>query len=110
MGESGQVTVSPGAGKIRSKFEDRGMAFSHEREVTTASYYSVELEATEGGKIFAEQSASAYHVCWERARQADGWFVLSFSSWTSTFHIYEYERSLRPSGSHPSFCDWLIEP
>ncbi|KAF8547214.1 glycoside hydrolase family 92 protein [Imleria badia] len=59
MGESGQVTVSPGAGEIRSKFEDRGMAFSHEREVVSASYYSVELEATEGGKIFAEQSATS---------------------------------------------------
>lgn len=58
MGESGQVTVSPGAGEIRSKFEDRGMAFSHDREVVSASYYNAELEAIEGGKIFAEQSAS----------------------------------------------------
>lgn len=64
MGESGQVTVSPGAGKIRSQFEDRGMAFSHEGEVASASYYNVELEATEGGKIFAEQSASGYCVHW----------------------------------------------
>lgn len=70
MGESGQVAVSPGAGKIRSKFEDRGLAFSHDREVVSASYYSVELEATEGGKIFAEQSASGYHV-WKCAGQAD---------------------------------------
>ena len=69
MGESGQVTVSPGAGKIRSKFDDRGMAFSHEREVVSASYYSVELEATGGGKIFAEQSASGCNVYWEHARQ-----------------------------------------
>ncbi|KAI9566681.1 glycoside hydrolase family 92 protein [Boletus coccyginus] len=59
MGESGQVTISPGAGQIRSKFEDRGMAFSHEKEVVSASYYNVELEATEGGKIFAEQSATS---------------------------------------------------
>jgi predicted alpha-1,2-mannosidase len=59
MGESGQVTVSPGAGNIHSKFEDRGMTFSHEREVVSASYYSVELDATEGGKIFAEQSATS---------------------------------------------------
>ena len=64
MGESGQVTVSPGAGKLRSQFEDRGMAFSHEGEVVSASYYNVELEATEGGKIFAEQSASGYCVHW----------------------------------------------
>ncbi|KAF8432203.1 glycoside hydrolase family 92 protein [Boletus edulis BED1] len=59
MGESGQVTICPGAGKIRSKFEDRGMAFNHERESVSASYYSVELEAIEGGKIFAEQSATS---------------------------------------------------
>lgn len=69
MGESGQVTVSPGAGNVRSKFEDRGMAFSHEREVVSASYYSVELDATGGGKIFAEQSASRYNVHWEHASQ-----------------------------------------
>ncbi|KAG9307941.1 hypothetical protein JVU11DRAFT_12604 [Chiua virens] len=59
MGESGQVVVSPGAGEVRPRFEDRGMVFSHEREVVSASYYSVELEATEGGQIVAEQSASA---------------------------------------------------
>lgn len=64
MGESGQVAVSPGAGKIRSKFEDRGMAFSHERETVSVSYYGVQLDAIEGGKIFAEQSASGYPACY----------------------------------------------
>ncbi|KAG9309751.1 glycoside hydrolase family 92 protein [Chiua virens] len=59
MGESGQVVVSPGAGEVRPGFEDRGMAFSHERELVSASYYSVELEATEGGQIVAEQSATS---------------------------------------------------
>jgi putative alpha-1,2-mannosidase len=60
MGESGQVVVSPGAGKVLPKFEDRGMTFSHDNEVVSASYYSAKLEAIEGGEIVAEQSASKY--------------------------------------------------
>ncbi|KAF8834840.1 hypothetical protein BDN67DRAFT_975745 [Paxillus ammoniavirescens] len=59
MGESGQVVVSPGAGKILPKFEDRGMTFSHDNEVVSASYYSAKLEAIEGGEILAEQSATS---------------------------------------------------
>ncbi|KAG6334272.1 hypothetical protein ID866_4812, partial [Astraeus odoratus] len=59
MGESGQVVVSPGAGEVRPKFEDRGMAFSHDDEVVSASYYSVEMDAVEGGRILAEQSATS---------------------------------------------------
>ena len=58
MGESGQVVVSPGAGDVRPKFEDRGMVFSHDDEVASASYYNVEMDAIEGGKIIAQQSAS----------------------------------------------------
>ena len=58
MGESGQVVISPGAGDVRPRFEDRGMVFSHDDEVVSASYYSVEMDAIEGGKIMAEQSAS----------------------------------------------------
>jgi putative alpha-1,2-mannosidase len=58
MGESGQAVVSPGAGQVQPKFDDRGMSFIHEDEVTTASYYSVEMNAIEGGRILAEQSAS----------------------------------------------------
>ena len=60
MGESGQAIVAPGAGAVRPKFEDRGMRFSHADEVATASYYSVLLDAIEGGRIFAEQSASKF--------------------------------------------------
>ncbi|KIJ59754.1 glycoside hydrolase family 92 protein [Hydnomerulius pinastri MD-312] len=59
MGESGQVVVVPGAGKVLPKFEDRGMQFSHDNEVVSPSYYSVELNAIEGGKILAEQSATS---------------------------------------------------
>ncbi|KAJ3538818.1 hypothetical protein NM688_g6463 [Phlebia brevispora] len=59
MGESGQVVVAPGTGDVQSVFEDRGMRFSHDDEVITASYYSVELDAQGAGKIFAEQSATS---------------------------------------------------
>lgn len=58
MGESGQAIVVPGAGAVKDVFEERGMTFSRDDEVLTASYYSAELEAQEGGTIFAEQSAS----------------------------------------------------
>ncbi|KAL4075454.1 glycoside hydrolase family 92 protein [Scleroderma citrinum] len=59
MGESGQVVVCPGAGDVRPKFEDRGMRLSHEDEVVSASYYSVEMDAIEGGRIVAQQSATS---------------------------------------------------
>lgn len=58
MGESGQVVVVPGAGKVRDVFEQRGMTFSHDMEVVSASYYSAVLDAVEGGTVFVEQSAS----------------------------------------------------
>ncbi|THH04399.1 hypothetical protein EW146_g10189 [Bondarzewia mesenterica] len=59
MGESGQVVVVPGAGQVRSVFEQRGMNFSHEGEILTPSYYKSILSAIEGGTIVAEQSASS---------------------------------------------------
>lgn len=59
MGESGQVVVSPGAGAVRTEFKDRGMTFSRDDEVTSASYYSVEMDAIEGGRILAEQTATS---------------------------------------------------
>ncbi|OAX38346.1 glycoside hydrolase family 92 protein [Rhizopogon vinicolor AM-OR11-026] len=59
MGESGQVVVSPGAGQVQPKFDDRGMSFTHEDEVSTASYYSVEMNAIQGGRVLAEQSATS---------------------------------------------------
>ena len=60
MGESATVTVVPGAGQVRTTFEGRGMEFRKETEKYSPSYYSVELEANEGGTILAEQSASTY--------------------------------------------------
>ena len=62
MGESGQAIIAPGAGQVQSVFEDRGMPFTHTNEIATVSYYSVVLDALEGGKIHAEQSASKSSV------------------------------------------------
>ena len=60
MGESATVSVVPGVGEVRATFEDRGMEFRRETEKYSPSYYSVELEANDGGIILAEQSASTY--------------------------------------------------
>ena len=60
MGESGQVVLVPGLGAVTPRFADRGMSFTHDDEVVSASYYSMRLDADDGvGSIFAEQSASA---------------------------------------------------
>ncbi|EPQ59845.1 glycoside hydrolase family 92 protein [Gloeophyllum trabeum ATCC 11539] len=59
MGESGQVVIVPGVGDVKPAFEDRGMPFSHDKEVITPSYYSVYLDAPGGGSILAEQSATS---------------------------------------------------
>ncbi|KAI0365464.1 glycoside hydrolase family 92 protein [Pilatotrama ljubarskyi] len=59
MGESAQAIVVPGAGEVQSMFEKRGMSFDHSNEIATANYYSVLLDAIEGGKIHAEQSATS---------------------------------------------------
>ena len=58
MGESAPVIVSPGAGIVHPVFDDRGMTFVHTNEVATANYYSVLMDAIEGGFILGEQSAS----------------------------------------------------
>ena len=58
MGESGQAVVTPGAGDVKTAFEDRGMRFSHKDEIISASYYKVQMDALQGGRIIAEQSAS----------------------------------------------------
>ncbi|OBZ65464.1 hypothetical protein A0H81_14551 [Grifola frondosa] len=59
MGESGQVVVVPGAGEVQSISEQRAMRFSHDDEVLSASYYSVSMDAIEGGRIHAEQTATS---------------------------------------------------
>lgn len=69
MGESGQVVISPGAGQVQPKFDNRGMSFTHENEVITASYYSVNMNAIEGGQISAEQSSSTLSVLYRQIFQ-----------------------------------------
>ncbi|VDB92408.1 unnamed protein product [Peniophora sp. CBMAI 1063] len=59
MGESGQVVVVPGSGKVKAKFDDRGMKFERASEIRTPSYYRVEMDAVDGGQIIAEQSATS---------------------------------------------------
>ncbi|KAL4255705.1 Peptide-N(4)-(N-acetyl-beta-glucosaminyl)asparagine amidase [Pleurotus pulmonarius] len=59
MGESGQVVVVPGAGRVQSQFHDRGMVFDKATEVITASYYSANLRTNSGDSILAEQSATS---------------------------------------------------
>jgi hypothetical protein len=48
MGESATVVVTPGVGQVRDMFNQRGMIFSHDKEFSSPSYYSMELEAIEG--------------------------------------------------------------
>ncbi|KAF8574015.1 glycoside hydrolase family 92 protein [Ramaria rubella] len=59
MGESGQVVVAPGEGTVTPAFEDRGIPFSHDDEVATASYYSVKLRPETGGMIFGEHTSTS---------------------------------------------------
>jgi putative alpha-1,2-mannosidase len=63
MGESGQVIVVPGIGEVKSRFDDRALAFNNATEVITPSYYRVDLEAGDGDTILAEQSASKVASC-----------------------------------------------
>ncbi|EJD51932.1 alpha-1,2-mannosidase [Auricularia subglabra TFB-10046 SS5] len=58
MGESGQVAVMPGQGTVTPTFYQRGLPFSHDRELATASYYRVELGQA-NQSITAEQSATS---------------------------------------------------
>ncbi|KAI0686232.1 glycoside hydrolase family 92 protein [Earliella scabrosa] len=59
MGESGPAIIAVGAGQVQPVFENRGMSFTRENEIATASYYSVLMDAIEGGTIHAEQSATS---------------------------------------------------
>ncbi|PLB41602.1 GH92 family glycosyl hydrolase [Aspergillus candidus] len=46
MGEAGQVVLMPGVGDVRPLFEDRGLIFKKDDEVSTPYVYEVELDAT----------------------------------------------------------------
>lgn len=124
MGESGQVIVVPGTGMVKDVFEQRGLSFSHDDEVITASYYSVDMGTQDGGKIFAEQSAtsrvghlrftfsntSAPYVILEATRasiigSAD---VSNITLPQGTISIDPFAREI--TGSNPERQDFIIEP
>ncbi|KAI0333360.1 glycoside hydrolase family 92 protein [Cubamyces sp. BRFM 1775] len=124
MGESGQAIIAPGAGQVQSVFEHRGMPFTHANEVATASYYSVIMDALEGGKIHAEQSATsrvghlrftfegtaAPYVLVEATRA----FVLGSNDPTNvtyphgSIHIDHSRREI--TGHNPERQDFIIGP
>jgi putative alpha-1,2-mannosidase len=106
MGESGQVVVVPGAGRVRDIFEHRGMKFVHENEVVSASYYSVKMDGIEGGQIFAEQSASEYTSI-ELPFRIQLNIGHSISRWPSPFHIFRHFRALRSCTRHSRIDNWL---
>ncbi|THH29573.1 hypothetical protein EUX98_g4616 [Antrodiella citrinella] len=83
MGESGQVVIVPGGGEVQGVFEKRGMSFSHDDEVVTASYYSVKMDVNGGGSIHAEQSASS----------RVGHLRFSFDNVTSPYVLLEATRA-----------------
>ena len=84
MGESAPVMVSPGAGTVQSIFEKRGMTFTHTNEVATASYYSVLMDAIQGGSILGEQSASAFPLARSHLRPTD---VIALSTASRVGHL-----------------------
>jgi putative alpha-1,2-mannosidase len=58
MGESGEMSVAPGVGDVKTAFKDRGLKFSHDNEVSSPQYYKTVL-ATSGENIVAELSGTS---------------------------------------------------
>ncbi|EIM85302.1 uncharacterized protein STEHIDRAFT_60062 [Stereum hirsutum FP-91666 SS1] len=124
MGESGQAVVVPGAGEVQSVFKDRGMPFSHDDEVITPSYYRASLEATDGGHILAEQSATSRvgHLRFTFTETSTPYVLLEAtrasiigSADTSNVTYPFGTISLNPSsmeitGSNPERQDFIIGP
>ncbi|KZV62978.1 glycoside hydrolase family 92 protein [Peniophora sp. CONT] len=92
MGESGTVTVVPGAGSVHANFEDRGMRFDKDRERHSPSYYSVELECREGGTIVAEQSATS----------RVGHLRFTFKDTSTPYVLLEFTRASVMGSADPS--------
>jgi putative alpha-1,2-mannosidase len=93
MGESAQVVVVPGIGDIKSKFEDRALKFSTATEFISPSYYSVDLDAGNGNKILAEQSASKNTLIQHRLSD----LPCSFPCRSSPIYISPKRRRICPS-------------
>ena len=59
MGESGEIAVCPGLGEPKVAFDERGLRFSHDDEVSTPQYYKVSLRTSVQSQIIAEVSATS---------------------------------------------------
>lgn len=60
MGESGEVSVSAGVGKVITAFDDRGLPFSHGDETSSPYYYRAVLKPSDGkNDIIVEASATS---------------------------------------------------
>ncbi|KAG1733237.1 glycoside hydrolase family 92 protein [Suillus paluster] len=112
MGESGQVVISPGAGQVQPKFGDRGMSFTHENEVITASYYSVDLNAVEGGQILAEQSATSRvgHLRFTFTDTRQPYVLTPITLTYPHGSIFINPDTREISGSNPERQDFIIAP
>ncbi|KAJ7342642.1 glycosyl hydrolase family 92-domain-containing protein [Mycena albidolilacea] len=123
MGESAQVVVVPGIGDVKSKFEDRALKFSNATEVISPSYYSVDLDAGNGNKILAEQSATSRvgHLRFTFPQSEEGFVLLEATRptvITSTPTNITYPLgsiAIDPThreitGSNSERQDWIITP
>ncbi len=58
MGDYGSFTIMPQIGDVRPSFDDRKLSFSHDDEISTPYYYSVEMGKNEGTPITGEMTAT----------------------------------------------------
>ena len=59
MGDYGYVSMMPGVGGVKTGIDDRKLPFSHENEVSTPYYYSVDMDAGSAGTIKGEITSTA---------------------------------------------------
>lgn len=59
MGDYGYVSIMPQVGKLKVMPKERGMHFSHDKEVTKPYYYSVEMNNKAGETVKGEISAAS---------------------------------------------------
>ncbi|WP_158912665.1 GH92 family glycosyl hydrolase [Caulobacter sp. S45] len=59
MGDYGYVTLMPEIGALKTKPEDRKLAYVHSDEVVRPDYYAVSMDAGQGRKIRTEITATA---------------------------------------------------
>ncbi len=59
MGDFGYMTMMPGIDSVKTSVDERKLPFTHEDEVTTPYYYSVNMDAGEGRSIQTEMTATS---------------------------------------------------